>query len=112
MTLESFKLTRNSLEVAEDSLMDQKILFFTGCRVNGIQNDRLELMVSTKQLVLKNKHRILSYRSKYSKIGNFSLVSPIWTHIHTHLWIRCIFSKPDYCFETLSSSWCFEYHEP
>ena len=43
--------------------------------VYGIQNDRLEPMVSTQKSVLKNMHRVPRYWLKHPKLCRFGLVS-------------------------------------
>ena len=80
---------------------------FSVYRVHGIQNNRLELTVSTQQSVLKNMHQVLSYWSKCPKFSRFGLASPIWTRFDQYLGIRCIFFKTDCCVETVSSSQLF-----
>ena len=80
---------------------------FSVYRVHGIQNNRLELTVSTQQSVLKNMHRILSYWSKCHKIRRFGLASPILTRFNQYLGIQCIYFKTDCFAETVSSSRSF-----
>ena len=73
-------------------------------RVYGIQNDRLQLTVSTQKSVWKNMHWVLRNRPKCPKIWRFGLVSWILTLFCSYLGTRWIFFKTDFCTETVSSS--------
>ena len=73
-------------------------------RVHGIQNDRLELTVSTQKTVLKNMHRVLRYWSKCAKIQvakpNLHILRRFGQYIRT----QCIFFKTVFCVETVRLS--------
>ena len=76
-------------------------------RVYGTQNDRLELTVSTQKSVLKNMHRVPRYWWKCVGIWPAKPNLHIFGQFWWYLWTQCIFFKPDFCIETVSSSQSF-----
>ena len=54
---------------------------FSIYRVHYIQNDRLELTISTQKLVLKNMRRGLKYQPNFGKRWRFGLVSQARIHM-------------------------------
>ena len=73
-------------------------------RVHGIQNDRLNLTISTQKSVLKNTHRVPSYYEKTVQNWHSKPNHQNSTHFCRYLGTRCIFFKTDFCIETVGLS--------
>ena len=79
-------------------------------RVHGIQNDRLNLTVSTQKLVLENMHRVPRYSPKCVKFCRFGLESRFWQFFGNIFVLCAYFSKPIFALKPWDWAGRFEYH--
>ena len=81
-------------------------------RVHGIQNNRLDLSVSTQKSLSKKMHRVPRYCTKWPKTAGL-----VWTLDFWHILLNisgpsAYFSKPIAALKLWAQAGCFEYHEP